>query len=103
MKKAKGDSLIRKVQFDKAIAGDNQMLLMLGKFRLGQIEKRSLEDVSNLFKLGDMVNELRNHPEASRIANSGGSSMETEQSLLHKEFQGTETEIQNELGANDYC
>jgi hypothetical protein len=35
-KKAKGDALIRKKQHDKALSGDNMMLVWLGKNRLKQ-------------------------------------------------------------------
>lgn len=34
----RGDSMIRQVQFSKAMDGDNKMLTLLGKNRLGQIE-----------------------------------------------------------------
>lgn len=37
-KKSKGDSLLRKVQFSKALKGDNTMLVWLGKNRLSQRE-----------------------------------------------------------------
>lgn len=35
-KRSKGDSLIRQVQFSKALKGDNTQLVWLGKNRLGQ-------------------------------------------------------------------
>lgn len=35
----KGESLLREVQFDKALSGDNTMLVWLGKNRLKQKEK----------------------------------------------------------------
>lgn len=35
---AKGDSILRKVQYDKALGGDNSMLIWLGKNRLKQSE-----------------------------------------------------------------
>lgn len=38
-KKAKGDELLRNKQFDKAMTGDNVMLVWLGKNRLGQRDK----------------------------------------------------------------
>jgi hypothetical protein len=38
-KKAKGNSLLKVKQFDKAMSGDRTMLVWLGKQRLGQSEK----------------------------------------------------------------
>lgn len=38
-KRASGDALLREAQFKKAIAGDNSMLIWLGKIRLGQYEQ----------------------------------------------------------------
>ena len=37
-KQSKGDSILRKVQFDKALTGDNTILIWLGKCRLKQKE-----------------------------------------------------------------
>ncbi len=39
-KQSKGDSLLRKAQFDKALSGDNTMLVWLGKNRLNQRENK---------------------------------------------------------------
>lgn len=41
-KRAKGDSLIRKAQFDKALEKDNTLLIWLGKQRLGQKENHEI-------------------------------------------------------------
>lgn len=41
-KKSKGDGCLRKAQFDKAIGGDNTMLVWLGKNRLDQKETSSV-------------------------------------------------------------
>jgi len=42
-KKSKGESLLRKVQFDKALDGDNLMLIWLGKQRLEQTDKQQIK------------------------------------------------------------
>ncbi len=39
---SKGDDLLRKVQFDKAMSGDNTLLVWLGKVRLKQIDASQL-------------------------------------------------------------
>jgi hypothetical protein len=39
-KKAKGNSLLKEKQFEKAISGDSGMLVWLGKNRLNQADKR---------------------------------------------------------------
>ena len=41
-KKAKGNSLLKEKQFEKAISGDSGMLVWLGKNRLGQADKKDL-------------------------------------------------------------
>lgn len=38
LKRSHGDSLLRQKQFEKALAGDNTLLIWLGKNRLGQRE-----------------------------------------------------------------
>jgi len=42
-KKAKGESLLRKVQYDVAMSGDRTMLVWLGKQRLDQHDKAKIE------------------------------------------------------------
>lgn len=37
-----GNATLREVQYDKAVAGDNTMLIFLGKDRLGQSDRRDL-------------------------------------------------------------
>jgi hypothetical protein len=41
-KKAKGNSLLKEKQFEKALSGDSGMLVWLGKNRLGQADKKDL-------------------------------------------------------------
>jgi len=41
-KKARGNSLLKEKQFEKALAGDSGMLVWLGKNRLGQADKKDL-------------------------------------------------------------
>lgn len=41
IKRSEGDSLIREAQYDKALDGDNTMLIWLGKHRLEQKEDQS--------------------------------------------------------------
>jgi hypothetical protein len=48
--KSKGDVLLRKIQFDKAIKGDNTMIIWLGKNRLGQRDKPEETPDGNLPK-----------------------------------------------------
>lgn len=56
-KKSQGDSLLRKVQFDKALNSDTSMLIWLGKNRLNQKDRdmsREIEDIkADLSRLCD--------------------------------------------------
>lgn len=47
LNKANGNSLLRGVQFKKAMSGDNTMLVWLGKNRLGQTDKASIESTNS--------------------------------------------------------
>lgn len=49
-----GNATLREVQYDKAVAGDNTMLIFLGKDRLGQSDRRDLNIHVDL--LSDFVN-----------------------------------------------
>lgn len=51
---AAGNATLKEVQYDKAIAGDNTMLIFLGKDRLGQSDRRDLTLHVDL--LSDFVN-----------------------------------------------
>ena len=44
--KAKGDTLLRKKQFELALEGDKSMLIWLGKNRLGQSDKAAVDHTS---------------------------------------------------------
>jgi len=55
----KGDSLIRAKQFDKAIKGDNVMLVWLGKNRMGQKETHENTNVPNDKALDNLLIELK--------------------------------------------
>lgn len=62
-KKAKGDSILREVQFNKALAGDNTLLIWLGKTRLKQTDP-SLANNNNAQKI---IVEVKGHGLASGI------------------------------------
>ncbi len=56
-KRAKGDAIIRKVQFDIAQNGDKAMLIWLGKNRLGQAEKQEVTYTEAEISFDDSSNE----------------------------------------------
>lgn len=58
-KRQKGDSLLRATQFQKAIKGDNNMLIWLGKNRLGQKETHETLSVPNDKVLDNLINEIK--------------------------------------------
>jgi len=62
-KKAKGDSILREVQFAKALSGDNTLLIWLGKCRLKQSDP-SLSNQNNAQKI---VVEVKSNGLASGI------------------------------------
>jgi hypothetical protein len=84
LKKDEGDSLLLKKQFEKALAGDNVMLIWLGKNRMAQSESGSQTndkeisktDIENTLmltkatlakykeKYGEMNDDLPNQPQA---------------------------------------
>jgi hypothetical protein len=67
VKRQKGNSLLRAKQFEKAMKGNDKMLLLLGKSRLGQQDKTQISiDTGNLLafalvqssdKTKDLVND----------------------------------------------
>lgn len=60
LKKVQGDSLLRAVQFEKALQKDNTMMIWLGKNRLGQRENEDKSDVApNDKALTELTNELK--------------------------------------------
>jgi hypothetical protein len=46
--RSKGENLIREAQFDKALEGDNTMLIWLGKNRLSQSDKAEVKTEGSL-------------------------------------------------------
>jgi hypothetical protein len=55
----KGDSLLRHKQFQKAMTGDNTMLIWLGKNRMGQKEHHENNVVPNDKSLELLINEIK--------------------------------------------
>lgn len=62
-KRAKGDSVLRKVQYDLALEKDRGMLIWLGKQRLGQSDKQDMNVNTNLSDLGHWVKGQEGHSE----------------------------------------
>lgn len=60
-KKSAGDSLLRKKQFDKALEGDNSMLVWLGKNRMGQRDKPKDEETLEATNLAHVLKLLSEH------------------------------------------
>lgn len=78
-KQSKGDSLLKKAQFDKALTGDNTILIWLGKCRLKQKEHQDeiikAEVESAYLKLmKQMEKDKENTPQSN---DNGSSSTET--------------------------
>lgn len=57
LKKDHGDSLLHAKQFEKALKGDNTMLVWLGKNRMGQKDREELTTLPPLADTVDMQNE----------------------------------------------
>lgn len=55
----KGDSLLKAKQFEKAMTGDNTMLIWLGKNRMGQKEHHENNVVPNDKSLELLINEIK--------------------------------------------
>lgn len=71
--KSKGDSLLRKAQLDKALTGDNTMMVWLGKNRLKQRDKEedSLKDhIEALKKLDEFIKSYTSSQTASNDASN---------------------------------
>lgn len=72
-KRAKGDSLLRAKQFEKAVAnsGDNTMLIWLGKQRLGQTETQATNsfDTEAVTKFNALMAQLGLRQESSSDLN----------------------------------
>jgi len=78
-KRNKGAGLIRKKQFDKALEGDNSMLIWLGKNRLKQsdspFDQNVTEEVKNNFNaLMDQVRSFQNAMTEEKSRNSNNKS-----------------------------
>lgn len=58
-KKSHGDGLLKVKQFEKALSGDNTMLVWLGKQRLGQKENLDKDAPPNDEKLTTLINEIK--------------------------------------------
>lgn len=70
-KRQKGDSLLRSVQFNKALKGDNSLLIWLGKNRLKQRENEDKTDVPpNDKALGELLIELKKNLQEKSTANA---------------------------------
>ena len=92
----KGDSILRAKQYEKAVKGDNTLLIWLGKNRLKQRDKDVAEQTDEIKLLREYLAEIR-------LANKGlpGDSrpeVAVEQPLLDKGLARQEGEIQTELG-----
>jgi len=92
-KKSKGESLLRAKQYEKALKGDNTLLIWLGKNRLKQRERELSEELDDpLRKLGEYIAKI------SSVSQSSKSKLEIEQSIFHQEPPGETSTVQNELG-----
>ena len=78
--RAKGDSVLRHKQFDKAVKGDgdNTMLIWLGKTRLGQRENNepteSHQDKENLNLALKAIHDLQSSARSKAESNSNNES-----------------------------
>ncbi len=74
-KKQKGNSIIRAKQFDKAIKGDNTMLVWLGKNRLKQAEspQEISVDTNTMKQFNDIMKQLDTFQERKLADNSNNS------------------------------
>jgi hypothetical protein len=77
-KRQKGDSLIRTKQFEKALKGDNVMLVWLGKNRLNQRESAQNDniDAEILSKYTVMMEQIRKLQDSERNVASINSNAE---------------------------
>lgn len=71
--RSKGDSMLRTVQFKKAMSGDNTQLIWLGKNRLGQRDKPeeakefSEEDIRKFNEYMDMLKRIQQNQDRSGL------------------------------------
>ena len=58
-KRSKGDGLLRLKQCEKALKGDNTMLLWLGKNRLGQRDRFDDEHIPNKKEINNLIDAVK--------------------------------------------
>ena len=94
---AKGETLLRAKQFDKAIKGDNTLLIWLGKNRLKQMEKEHA-DVADL---ATQLKELSEYIKGTRGITSGNieSNLSSDKPLLHQRLEGEQDKVPTQLGS----
>lgn len=56
-KQSKGDSLLRKAQFDKALNGDNTLMIWLGKCRLKQTDAKMTINLEGDHPIAQLINQ----------------------------------------------
>jgi hypothetical protein len=66
-KRAKGDTYIKSKQFEKAIKGDNMMLIWLGKNRLDQSDHRPQDQSVNDKVIGDDLEKAKLKAELAEL------------------------------------
>ena len=95
-KREKGDTLLRAKQYEKAIKGDNTLLIWLGKNRLKQKDKEVTEEVDHITLLRECLAEIkRNSP---GLPGNSRPELAVKSSLLDQGQPGEEGQIQSELG-----
>lgn len=73
-KQSKGDSLLKKVQFDKALTGDNTLLIWLGKCRLKQKEHQDEVIAKEVeLKFDQLMRQMQKDKENTSHINDNGS------------------------------
>jgi hypothetical protein len=71
IKRCQGDSLLRKVQYDKALKRDNAMMIWLGKQRLGQKETTDISfDKDMVSKFHSTMNQFKQMQEDRKISSN---------------------------------
>lgn len=99
-KKDQGDSLLKAKQFEKALSGKNDtMLIWLGKTRLKQSETKSTEEL-NAIEQGARAAVLQISRQGLDTTLSK-SPMEITEPLPHQGCAGQQDQVQPQLGAED--
>ena len=94
-----GKSNLRFVQYQKALEGNTQMMVLLGKFWLDQKEIDKDEYVSDIHALAELFS--RPDQEVSKTQQHSQSSLEANQSVLDKGQERQEDSILSKLGSED--